>query len=859
MSTRVVAAAAVLVVGVALAVPVAAQVDEIVVTARKKEERLQDVPISITAFGEAQIEQQGLLSDNDVADFTIGFSTLQQVGRDLDRPVIRGMASAASRGDANASYFIDGAFFSGSIAAATTQAIERIEILRGPQSAQFGRATFSGAVNYITKNPTDTLEGQVKTRAGSSEDYEVSGLLRGPIFDTLGFVVSGAWTHYGGQWRNNVQEGQAFNQPASDFLIDPPSGADYSRLGEEETIDFLAKLLWKPSDGAEVELKYGYTEADDGHFPSLVAPPGEPLATLPTGDPRKGLADEHGGGVGIFNTLNCRLAPPEFYDFLRAGNTGPFPGELPWWRTSPGAICGELNGTGWENRINLAEFREGVTTGGEVFVSPVEPGLRKHQNRVLLEYRQEMAEWNLTARGAYNNEKFRNAFDLDHTETRAVFGLFNFDLFRPSDDWSAELRIATPTDWPVHGEIGFYHFDGMRRSTQRSFPGPAGFFENDVEFGPFSSREAINNSIFASVFWEINEQWELDLEARYASDEVSFAGGNGLAREATYYNLTPRISLKYAPVDGLNFYIQAANGDKPGDFNGEFFRADINATFSTIVGETTTDLVVKPEEQWTYELGAKTRWLDGRLNANLAIYLIDWQEQAIFQTVNFAAYQGIPPDSAETLVTTILRNVGNSRNVGLELETQFAVTDEFQLSVAYGYTRAKFREGCDGTYANLTGTTGRRCDAFDPEERGPDGDLSGNWIPSAPEHNVVIGAMVIKPVADDWDFMFRTDLAYESKRYIDTTNLSWIGARTLLNIRTGISSDHWDVTAYIRNVMDDDTPNAGLSFVNFGYGALLPGPDAFGNDNDIYPYMTSLNPQRGRDWGLELQYKFGRD
>lgn len=135
-----------------------ATIPEIMVTARKREETLQDVPLSVAAFDSAQLQGMGLTSDYDVANFTIGFQTLQQTGRDVDRPIIRGMSNPPTRGEPNASYFIDGMFVAGSIATATTSAVERVEILRGPQSAQFGRATFSGAINYVTKKPTETFE-----------------------------------------------------------------------------------------------------------------------------------------------------------------------------------------------------------------------------------------------------------------------------------------------------------------------------------------------------------------------------------------------------------------------------------------------------------------------------------------------------------------------------------------------------------------------------------------------------------------------------------------------------------------------------------------------------------------------------
>jgi hypothetical protein len=113
-------------------------------------------------------------------------------------------------------------------------------------------------------------------------------------------------------------------------------------------------------------------------------------------------------------------------------------------------------------------------------------------------------------------------------------------------------------------------------------------------------------------------------------------------------------------------------------------------------------------------------------------------------------------------------------------------------------------------------------------------------------------------VSADWSLLFRTDLAYESKRYVASSNFNWLDERTLVNLRVGVNSDRWDISAYVRNLMDDDTPAAALNFVNFGYGAIAPGIDGiYGGNDDIFPNMYSLNPLRGRDYGLELQYKFG--
>ncbi len=826
-----------------LPTPAFAQIQEIVVTARKKEESLQDVPISVTAFGEEQLRGLGLQSDSDVADFTVNFNVLGQVGRDLDRPVIRGMAAPASRGEANAGYFIDGVYVSGSVATATTSSVERIEILRGPQATQFGRATFAGAVNYVTKKPSDEIEGQVSTRAGTHDDYAVGGWVSGPIIeDTLHFLVSGSWSKYGGQWHNNLQENQAFSQPTIYSLVNPPQQTDSSRLGNEETEDFLVKLVLRPWEGGEFNIKYGFTNADDGTFPSFVAPSAQPLDVLPNGDPRKGLADVHGGPVGIYNQNNCWLPPGGGY--VPAGPPGP--GEESWWRTSGGAHCGELQLTGWDNRVNLPDFTSGVVTGDAPRVGPIEPGLYKNQNRYFLAYTQDIGDWLVTARYGRNTESFDNSYDLDHTEARAVFGLFNFEIDRNNVDWSGELRLASPRDLPVRGEIGGYYYDAELDSNQRSFTGPGLFFDNSALdwSARRSQRDVRNIAFFGSMGWDIADAWTLDLEGRYASEEIAYVGGNGCESEKTYYNFTPRASLTYKPADDLRFYAQVANGDKPGDANREYFRGDVEKSFCEAALANTTDVLVEPEEQWTYELGMKSQWLDNRFQANLAVFLIDWSKQTIFQTQNFGVYVFPGYTNTETLVTTILRNVGDSRNIGGELETLFQVTDELTLIANYGYTHAKFRKGYD---ANLADTTGN-------------GDVKDRWIPSAPEHNAVIGAVIAKPLTPETTFTFRTDVAYESRKYTDPANFSWIGERTLVNLRAGVQSGPWDVTAYVRNLMDDDTPTAGLNFVNFGYGAIAPGVDqVYGTNDDIYPNMMSLNPQRGRDYGLEVSYRFGAE
>ncbi|MBL8199523.1 MAG: TonB-dependent receptor [Chromatiales bacterium] len=813
--------------------------DEIIVTARKREETLRDVPISIATLTSEQLQGRGLNSDYDIANFTVGFRTLAQTGRDIDRPTIRGMSAPASRGEANASYFIDGTFVSGSISTATTSAVERVEVLRGPQSAQFGRATFSGAVNYVTRKPTETLQGQVNTRAGTSDDYNLGGWASGPLIeDQLFFVVSGNWSKYGGQWNNQLEQGQASYEkdttlPFRQFLLDPPQDADHSRLGAEETTDALAKLVWRPAEGAEVSLKYGYTKGEDTHFASLIAP-----------------------------ELNCYLPVPGTED-------------EPWYATSTGWYCGEFRAEGKVNRINLPDFKQGVTfiranefpNPADYTVPPTEPGTFREQHRVLLEYVQDVSGFTVTSRGSWSSDDFQQVFDLDHTENRSVWGLFHFDNQRDIEDYSAELRLDTPGDLPVRGALGVYWYDQDRENRQRSFVGPGVVFgapDVTTAFPPSNFIDVSNQAVYGSIEWDVAERWTLTLEGRYAEDSKDLSGGalTGPDLPASvgldFDSFTPRATVRFKPAEYLTLYVLAAKGNKPGDFNVEFFRSGIDSSAvragldgcvpppepqrPVVIPCLPEPLaIVKEEEQWTYELGAKATWLDGRLSTNLALYHIDWKNQGLFTRA------GILQTSGTYLETTILRNAGESKVDGLELETSLRVTDNFSVTANYGYTDSRYTEGTDSILAELTG----------------DGNISGKKAPNVPEHTLILGGFVTAPLSPGAEAFVNVDYAYSTKRYTQANNFSWLGDDLTVNLRAGVQTDSWTVTAYVRNLTDDDTPLASLDFVNFGtvdvnydvnfYGNI---PANAGPNDDRDPRIFSLSPKRGRDWGLEVQYRF---
>jgi len=220
--------------------------EEITVTARKREENIQDVPVSVTAFGAGELLALGVQNLSELSDFTPGFSFETFGGRrgaegDVSRPVIRGQSNIL--GESNVAIFVDGILYTESILSFPFGIIERVEVLRGPQAAQFGRATFAGAVNMITKRGSNNFENNVTARIAQDDDYEVNLSTRGPLIeDRLFYFLHGRYYDYGGEYRNEL---------------------DGQTIGGENSWGVNGGLELRPTNDVSLRLSLGYNEDDD--------------------------------------------------------------------------------------------------------------------------------------------------------------------------------------------------------------------------------------------------------------------------------------------------------------------------------------------------------------------------------------------------------------------------------------------------------------------------------------------------------------------------------------------------------------------------------------------------------------------
>lgn len=220
--------------------------EEIIVTARKREESIQDIPISVSAFTAEEIQTLGSRNLSDLSDFTPGFTFETFGGRrgaegDVSRPVIRGQSNIL--GEGNAAIFVDGILYTESILSFPIDIVERVEVIRGPQAAQFGRSTFSGAINLVTKRGTDEFQNRLNLRAFQDSEYEINLSSSGPLIeDKLYYFAHGRYYTYGGEYRNEL---------------------DGRIVGAEQSQGFNGGLEWRATDNLTLDFTVGYNEDDD--------------------------------------------------------------------------------------------------------------------------------------------------------------------------------------------------------------------------------------------------------------------------------------------------------------------------------------------------------------------------------------------------------------------------------------------------------------------------------------------------------------------------------------------------------------------------------------------------------------------
>ncbi|MFT2092747.1 TonB-dependent receptor [Paraglaciecola sp. 2405UD69-4] len=709
----------------------------ITVTSRKVSERILDIPIAINAFTKEDIKRKSIEELDDVALMTPGLTFEDFSNGGFGSPVIRGASQfSVDQLEQNVSVFLDGVYIPRQYAVDMGSLdMERIEVVKGPQSALYGANAFMGAINYVTrKADLDVMYGDVEVILGDGGRQDLSGEISIPIIEEkLAVKFTGSVTQYDGDWDN-----------------DHPAASEATKYGTDEDLggwdnqSFGISVVAQPTDALNLELAYN-------NYETLSENRASSRLSAFSGDLNCGTV-----AFSIFPKVYCGELPetpleagsdtetgflidPRGYiqsetEFLRFSGSYQFTEELSMTYQFAN-IDGEVFAPGNADRSPLE---------GTVFFTPE-----------ALNYFTTLPSGNFD----YDTHELRFEYTAD-SGFYAMFGVYSSDGEDLDDGasgyglplWSEGIEPIRPNDVPEEQKINLF--------TK---------LESDAIFGRISVPLLDDKLTFAA-------------EARYSDEKKVSSDTTG---EYTYKDnfFTPRVSLDYHLTNDQLFYFSAAKGVKSGGINDSV----VSDEFFNLLPLLDDERFYGPDENITYEIGSKGRYLDGRLDVEAALYYIDWSNLQV----------SVAAEGATATTSVITANLGSATSQGLELSTTYAITDSLVINAGLALNDATYDDGVISQRVVRAGL----CDDIVCSSTG---DIGGNDLARSANTQWNFGAQYSGSLSDDMEYFLRADVAGQSKQYVSEINAATIPARTLVNLRAGINNESWSAEFWVKNATDEE-------------------------------------------------------
>ena len=647
--------------------------EELVVTARRREEGLQNAPIAISAYTGETLEYRGVTKLDEITRFVPNL-TIE------NNPSFGGASNSAAiyiRGigqkeflptsEPGVGLYVDGVYIARSVGAILDLIdIERLEVLRGPQGTLFGRNTIGGAINIttVTPEPGDEFGGEIGAAYGTDDRINLRGALNIPMGDTLAARVSVA----------------SFQQ---DGYVDRSDGID---LGDDDTITGRLAVAWRPSDRLSMDFRLDATRdkengpamellgidfTDLSQLNGLVAAVPPPMAfvhniTTAAVGPGQPCAATDAAGNGITSNPNS----PNCYDNRYVGKDGKNDGTAP--ARSESDVLGLSADISYEINDNLT----------------------------------------LRSITAWRDLDSEFARDGDHSPHR----ISQFQDTLEQTQFTQELQLLGTYE-RMNWIAGIYYFaeDGDNENTL------------DFTISNFRSGGEFDNksmAAFAQLTYDFTDQLHLTVGGRYTDESKKFhpdqviyqnyyAGisqvlppGHPLAaldapflqagtrilpdleKELEINEFTPMVNLSYDFADNIMAYATYSEGFKSGGFTQRVFPPVI-PPFTAPPGTPDIDLIptYDPEFVDVYELGFKSTLLDGRMRFNGAIFHTDYDDLQV------QVFDSVAP---------VTENIGSASIDGVELEMQTAPGDGWLVEASLSWLDAGYDE--IGTDLTLIGS-----------------------------------------------------------------------------------------------------------------------------------------------------------
>jgi len=726
------------------------ELGEVVVTAQRRSERLMDVPMSIQAFSQQNLDQQGVRSVDDLTRVAPGVTFLRN-----------GMSSSGNYNDEDSDISIRG--IDSSAGAATTGIyiddtpiqtrhlnfgtvnpypalfdLDRIEVLKGPQGTLFGAGSEGGTVRFITPEPSlTTYSGYARAEYGKIDgggsNYEAGAAFGGPLIDgVLGFRISASFREDGG-WVNRVD----YTRPPS--TIDPSGSTIYSgnpvvtdttekNANWHDTQTFRAALKWQPVDGLSID-------------PSIY------VQTLHINDTAAYWLNISNPSDNVYNNGNAQRDP----------STDPwYLGSIKVTWNQPWATITSNTSYFSRQQHSVSDYSQWFDT---VFFLTEYPPVGQVNTSYFTDHQNNF------------NEEIRLSSVDSNSRLQWTAGLF----YTHTNEDSTEYVVS---DGACAGGICPTNVPGL----------PAG----EVTYiQPRFSMLDKQAAIFGEATWKFTDVLKFTAGLRYS--DLQYFGVVQEQEQGLFGTLnvntpssgssrpvTPRFVLNYQPNTDTLVYASAAKGFRPGGINTTLPDSCFKGTG---VSPEAAAAPFSSDSLWQYEIGTKDSLFDHRMTVKAAIYYIKWKN--IQQFIYLACGLGID------------YNTGEVTGKGGDLEIQWRALDALTLGITASYTDSSFDDNV------VLGTSDTVVTAGDHLQASPwNLDLNAEYVWTAND---------VKPYLR-LDYQFATPQR-SLIPYTDSANgansdstLPGLPEIRVLNLRAGVRLSGVDVSLFANNALNYHTP-----------------------------------------------------
>ena len=762
--------------------------EEILVTASRRVESLQEVPMSVSAFTGEFFQDSGVNQLSGLEEYTPNLKITPGPNSNDTSFRIRGIGSVGSNSgiDPSVGIFIDGVYQGrAGMSISDLVDVERVEILRGPQGTLYGKNTAAGAISVISKLPTAEFESMIELNYDTNERGEIRGMVNVPFGDSghamrlTGFGVDGDHLY------ENTYDGQGVN--------------DASKWGGRARLLFDMEGQTTTEGFGSLVLTMDYTKEDTEccAFAAIEYDGLSPLNAPSTNTPSAQLQDT----LGLNDQGQPILRYTAFEDSEGFSPPKPDPFSDDYW----------FNGDTY-NKIEVG-------------------GIAAEWNRDL------DSDDTVTLITAWRHYEADNAFDADFTAYDASQASLDVDL----DQYSMELRMASPGGETFDMQGGLYAYyselDSLGAFEQRQ-----SLAENvlilpalDIYLSEFFPNGSVNHddntykttsyAAFGQITWNFAENTSATLGARYTYEEKERDGSQitnpsfgidipPIAGPDIFYDNTrndsdvsPSLSVRHFFNPDVMGYASVSRGFKSGGFDQRRLAQGETGEFDE---ETATN----------YEIGWKTSWNNRRLQFNGTLFLVDYED---FQSQTF--------DGSSLRVT----NAGDLRSYGAELELLFIPLANMTIGNAIGYNKAEY-----DNFDNAQCTVEQSFYQYyivDGAQSGAPGtnsacsqDLADKALDNAPEWTIGTYVQYDTELGDELLGIARLEHSYTDDFFLDQDLDPHLknDSVNLLNLRLTLTnqSRDWEVALWGRNITDEEYYQWGLDTPTLGGFTGVRAPEA---------------------------------